>query len=299
MPEAEKTSLPESWLELPDDKQFLLTRRCIIGRDVDSDLVIDAKSVSGSHAMLIPLQTGYVVKDLASMNGTYVNGELVKDGRPRFLADGAEIRTGEVAIRFRCLRQRPPGDEEPYKTGTQTFNQVRTRNCWLLLIDVEGFCATIEKYGDVETLAHIRDWRAQIRPMIVKNGGSISCYLGDAIFAYWPCDGSSIAQVISALRSLVEFRAGSTLAYRIAVHHGPVVFSKSDKGEELIGEDVNFIFRSEKIAKKFRTWVILSSAAAESLKWNRLCQPLGTSSVDGIEGSFAFFGLPRDISVLR
>jgi len=49
-----------------------------IGRHADNDVVIDNRSISGKHAIIIRKGDEYLVKDLDSTNGTKVNGHKVK-----------------------------------------------------------------------------------------------------------------------------------------------------------------------------------------------------------------------------
>jgi hypothetical protein len=45
-----------------------------IGRDKDNDLVLDSNQISRHHARLVLVAEGWVIEDLGSANGTYVNG---------------------------------------------------------------------------------------------------------------------------------------------------------------------------------------------------------------------------------
>jgi len=49
------------------------------GRHVDSDIFLDDISVSRRHVQFLRTADGTVVKDLGSLNGTYVNRELVDE----------------------------------------------------------------------------------------------------------------------------------------------------------------------------------------------------------------------------
>jgi pSer/pThr/pTyr-binding forkhead associated (FHA) protein len=69
-----------------------------IGRAEYNDLVIPEPSVSASHAKLQRRDGIWVLSDLGSTNGTYVDGERVTDETP--LGPGAAIRFGEVTTLF-------------------------------------------------------------------------------------------------------------------------------------------------------------------------------------------------------
>ena len=69
-----------------------------IGRADYNDLVIPEPSVSSSHAKLQRREGIWVLSDLGSTNGTFVDGERVTDETP--LGPGAAIRFGEVTTLF-------------------------------------------------------------------------------------------------------------------------------------------------------------------------------------------------------
>jgi hypothetical protein len=80
-----------------------------IGRLPDNDVVIDNLSVSRSHAAVASCGDGYVVRDLASKNGTMLNGAPVTSAR---LADGDVISIGKYDILFQIptLEGAAPGE---------------------------------------------------------------------------------------------------------------------------------------------------------------------------------------------
>jgi len=70
--------------------------RVIIGRSEDCDVVLAERQVSRHHAQIRRLDNQYVLEDLGSRNGTYVNGRQVIE--PHILQDGDEI---QIAL---CVR---------------------------------------------------------------------------------------------------------------------------------------------------------------------------------------------------
>src|SRR5437773_6841789 len=69
-----------------------------IGRADYNDLVVPDPSVSTSHAKLQRREGVWVLVDLDSTNGTFVDGEQVKGDAP--LAPGATVRLGDVQLVF-------------------------------------------------------------------------------------------------------------------------------------------------------------------------------------------------------
>jgi eukaryotic-like serine/threonine-protein kinase len=72
----------------------------IIGKATGNDIVINDSGVSRQHATL-RLQNGeYVISDLGSLNGVYVNGRKVTQDDAQLLRDGDKIQLGRVKIIF-------------------------------------------------------------------------------------------------------------------------------------------------------------------------------------------------------
>jgi len=69
-----------------------------IGRADYNDLVFPDESVSTSHAKLQRREGVWVIVDLDSTNGTFVDGEQIKGEAP--LAPGSTVRFGEVGTVF-------------------------------------------------------------------------------------------------------------------------------------------------------------------------------------------------------
>jgi pSer/pThr/pTyr-binding forkhead associated (FHA) protein len=71
-------------------------RDITIGRSESSDLVIDDEFASTNHARLFKANGLWMVEDLNSTNGTYLDGEKVTSAV--VLAAGAEVRIGKTAF---------------------------------------------------------------------------------------------------------------------------------------------------------------------------------------------------------
>jgi diguanylate cyclase (GGDEF)-like protein len=72
----------------------------VVGRAVDTDLVLDDDGVSRVHCMLLLEDGRWMVRDLGSTNGTFV-GERTVGNTPLALREGDRIRLGtDVILRF-------------------------------------------------------------------------------------------------------------------------------------------------------------------------------------------------------
>ena len=67
------------------------------GRHPDSDIFLDDVTVSRKHAVFTRTGGGFVVRDVGSLNGTYVNRELVDEA---VLRTGDEVQIGKFRLVF-------------------------------------------------------------------------------------------------------------------------------------------------------------------------------------------------------
>jgi pSer/pThr/pTyr-binding forkhead associated (FHA) protein len=68
------------------------------GRNPDSDIFLDDITVSRRHAEFARAADGsFQIRDVGSLNGVYVNGELVEQAR---LASGDEVQIGKFKLAY-------------------------------------------------------------------------------------------------------------------------------------------------------------------------------------------------------
>lgn len=278
--------LPQAWLEFGDGRiQWLDRNPCTIGRSQGNTLVIDVPGVSRSHAMLQPGPAGgHLLADLRSTNGTYLNGLRVEQVAP--LRDGDRVEIGDVSLTYRCQQSA----DQTVDAG-HTSVQIHSGPCWLLLLDIVGYTTLTNSVGAEAAAAEFKRWLEQVRPVLMRHGGTINAYLGDAIFVYWRQDRHSPDKVAAAVTELVRVQAECPLRFRLLAHEGKVRISGGQQGESLSGPEVIFLFRIEKSTKGLGSFAILSEPAATSLGLAASSRPLGRHPVPDFEGEHAFFGL--------
>jgi len=71
------------------------------GRSQDSEIFLDDVTVSRRHAEVARTAQGFLVRDVGSLNGTYVNRERIEE---LLLADGDEVQIGKYRLVFHAGR---------------------------------------------------------------------------------------------------------------------------------------------------------------------------------------------------
>lgn len=96
---------PQPPVQLPDDATVIL------GRSRDCEVRLPDADTSRRHAKIVGGGGRFVIHDLASTNGTFVNDERVEE---RELAPGDRIRIGDNTVTFCQVGAAldPPGDSE-------------------------------------------------------------------------------------------------------------------------------------------------------------------------------------------
>lgn len=83
----------------------------IVGRHRSGDVIVDDPAVSRRHAEIVRTPDGWALRDLDSMNGTFVNQRNIR-GALHPLEDGDEIRLGtcHISLIYRQSSSPPHGD---------------------------------------------------------------------------------------------------------------------------------------------------------------------------------------------
>lgn len=77
-----------------------------VGRHPQSDIFLDDVTVSRKHAEFVRVDNGFAVKDVGSLNGTYVNRSRID--APTALQTGDEVQIGKFRL---LVHLAPAGDQ--------------------------------------------------------------------------------------------------------------------------------------------------------------------------------------------
>ena len=263
----EFADLTEAWIETADGRSLALRGSCRLGRKPDSDIVIDGEKASRKHA-LIHVQDGseYWLIDLGSLNGTFLNDQRVQ--RPTRLHNGDRMTIAGAAFRF---RQEEAGGDAGGKTtldGSATVMDLVERNVWLVVVDIVNSTELSRQLPPNELAISIGSWIEKGQRLIEMSGGRISKYLGDGFLACWDSREDQTAKVVDALEGFHDLQERSSVPFRTIVHHGTVAFcGRLQMGEEtMMGPELNYIFRLEKLAAALNVSFCASTTAHAQLQ---------------------------------
>jgi hypothetical protein len=76
----------------------LLDQEATIGRTPANSIALRDASVSAHHARVVRTDEGFLIEDVGSRNGTYINSEKLAE--KRLLADGDLVRLGKIILTF-------------------------------------------------------------------------------------------------------------------------------------------------------------------------------------------------------
>ena len=120
-----------------------------IGGMEDNDLVLDDPTVSRYHCRIYQDENAYMIEDLGSTNGTFVNRVRIKDA---FLKPGCMLTIGKSDVRFQSLDERidiQPVNRE--KFGRIVGKSTRMREIFGILDRIAPTDATVILEGETGT----------------------------------------------------------------------------------------------------------------------------------------------------
>src|SRR5436190_1433241 len=138
----------------------------------------------------------------------------------------------------------------------------------------------------------VGSWVASCKTIVEENHGEIDKYLGDGFLAYWHDDEKVVENISAGLTKLKQLQKVEP-RFRLVLHYGLVSSGglRSMGEESLIGKEVIFVFRMEKLAGSLGIHLLASAAAQNKLGNAMPSQPAGSHELKGFEGTFEFFKL--------
>lgn len=256
----------EVWLESADGQRTVIGGSCFLGRASSCEVVLGNQKASRQHALINRQSAGeFWLIDLGSANGTYLNNRRV--AQPCRLADGDQIRIAGLIFCFRYPQSGASTGEETTPSEA-TAVEVRNLTCWLLLADIQDSTQLLRKAPLDAAHRTTGRWLAACSKILKQHHGTINKFLGDGFLAYWPEEPGCAENVAPTLLALKNLQETGDPIFRVVLHYGSVsAGGVASLGEEnLAGNEVNFVFRLEKLAKVLGTLRLMSAPAKEKLR---------------------------------
>ena len=276
-----------AWLEAPGREKIPLRDNCSLGRSPHSSVVLESPKASRRHAIINLQDVGeFWLIDLGSSNGTFLNKRRVQ--QPVRLSDGDQITVGNMMFTFR----QPEEISSELRTtiAQQTIRETATIPVWLLVADIENFTPLSRSMVSDKLALLVGSWVSACKEIVEEHQGEIDKYLGDGFLAYWHDNEESAGNIAAALLKLKQLQKKEP-PFRLVLHHGLVSSGglRSMGEESLMGKEVIFVFRMEKLAGSLGIHLLASAAAQTKLGSTLTCEPAGSHELKGFDGAFEFF----------
>ncbi|MBS3945173.1 MAG: adenylate/guanylate cyclase domain-containing protein [Melioribacter sp.] len=168
----------------------------------------------------------------------------------------------------------------------------------VLFSDIAGFTTFAEKKEPEELVSFINEFLNEMTEIILRNGGTLDKYLGDAVMAFWGApvevDDHAYKACLTALQmqdKLAELRdrwskVGEPLIHiRIGINSGEVIVGNIGGVKRfdytVLGDDVNLASRLEGANKEYGSNIMISDSTYEMVKDKVLVRELDIIRVKG------------------
>lgn len=287
-----------AWLESSQGEKISLHGACLIGRSSICQVILTDTCISRRHTLIQQQnEVEFWLVDLGSSNGTKLNGRRLS--QPCRLKPGDSIRIHTFDYHFRVSSPPMTTLSSTHSLGlhaeiTQRLDMaIESVNCWLLLADIDGSTRLSQIVPADEWPQMVGGWLLNCRDEIEAVGGTVNKYLGDGLFAYLVQGAEAELRVRALVLKLAALQTKHKPPFHVVLHYGSITMGgASASGEEsLLGVEVNFAFRLEKIAGQIKAPILLSANARKLWPEPAELTSLGAHAVASFDGTHEMFGI--------
>ena len=134
-----------------------------IGRSPGNDVVIDNLAVSGHHAKLSLDQDHYVIEDMSSLNGTFLNNQRI---RRSLLKDGDEILIGKHTLVY----QDEGGVPAAVQAAVEKIQQIPAAADATVVLDTKKRREFLAKATSIATEGASSEAKEKLGCLVVRGG---------------------------------------------------------------------------------------------------------------------------------
>lgn len=263
-----------AWIEMPDEQKYTLTSDCRFGRVEGNEIVNADNRTSRRHAVIQPQGRRWILVDLGSTNGTFLNDSRIF--KPALLTDGDVVTIGTRRFVFRQSRSTvPDGATEDDAMDERTMAAVGRSYCWMAHLTPGS--------------ATDATWSEKTESALVARDAKLKRLPEGELFAHWR-EGQIDSEKV---RSLVVDLGRGTTAGKLIMHYGGVRVGPSTiAGEEnLLGADVAYTYQLSGATDDLGDLAVLSQPAVESLQLSAEVSPLELENLPESLRKYALFKL--------
>ena len=294
--------------EIRSQKSFEMDEILTIGREPGNDIFINDNLISRYHALVRRNEGEYVILDLGSSNGTFVNNKPVSAPTP--IGDNDEIKLGKARLIFR-LKNEASAPAARQSSTQRVFSAV---NMALLVSDVRNFTTLSETLPADKLSILLSEWFRAVGDLLVANNGNIEKIRGDSVLAYWLAEpgGAGNEHVVGALNTAIDMRTaardfdkqmadaypGSNFRIGCGIHMGEAVLGNigadARRDYTTMGDCVNVTFRIESLCSLLNRTLLVSDDIREMAGDVYDFEDLGMHKVKGKPKPLHIFSIADD-----
>uniref|UniRef100_C6DY89 Adenylate/guanylate cyclase with Chase sensor n=1 Tax=Geobacter sp. (strain M21) TaxID=443144 RepID=C6DY89_GEOSM len=158
------------------------------------------------------------------------------------------------------------------------------REISILFSDVRGFTTFSERHAPEEVVALLNEYLGEMTDVILKWGGTLDKFIGDAIMVFWNAPLPCADHAERAVRCALELQARLTelhgkwdregkpkLSCGIGINTGQVIVGNiGAEGKKMdytvIGDEVNLASRVESLTRRFDAGILVTEKTVEKLR---------------------------------
>ena len=255
----------------PAGRELQLAAVTTIGRASGNTVPLELAGVSRHHARILWDGASYMIEDLNSTNGTWLNGKRIDDAK--LLADGDVIRVSTAEFVFQNAEAMTATITEPVRAGQETVT--------IMFTDLEGHTQMFERLGSERAYEAVSTHLGAMRQQVLEHGGRLIKMEGDGVIASF----SSVRQAIDCAMAIQASHASVTQSgvigrVRIGINTGDAFKHEDD----LMGLAVIKAARIMALAAGGQTLISDVSRALLGPQADVVVETKGHYELKGIEG---------------
>ena len=185
-----------------------------------------------------------------------------------------------------------------FDAGTGAIPGGKEKDVSIMFADIANFTYYSENLSPNDLVLQLNEYLGCFSSVIIRNGGTVDKYIGDAVMAYWnaprDCDDYAFKACKTAIQGLhnLSFLQKEwarlnkpVFKARVGINTGNVVLGNIGTEEHLsytvIGDNVNLASRLEGLNKVYDTTIMISDATLKACDDRLVSRPIDLVGVKG------------------